>query len=133
MPKQVCGSRPHCAALVECPLRFCAACVAKGAGKDTRPSAAQRGYDGKWSVCRKAFLEKHPWCEGLRLQPGGPVVVHTHAGRLQQAGLVDHIVPHRGDKRLFWDRANWQSACKGCHDRKTARHDGGFGHAHTAR
>ncbi|MHA6731654.1 hypothetical protein [Devosia sp. A369] len=21
--------------------------------------------------------------------------------------VVDHIVPHRGDQRLFWDRANW--------------------------
>jgi 5-methylcytosine-specific restriction protein A len=38
--------------------------------------------------------------------------------------VVDHIVPHRGDKKLFWDSSNWQALCdgqtgRGCHDRKT--------------
>ena len=32
---------------------------------------------------------------------------------------VDHIIPHRGDPELFWDRSNWQALCKNCHDRKT--------------
>jgi 5-methylcytosine-specific restriction protein A len=35
--------------------------------------------------------------------------------------VVDHVVPHRGDAILFWDRANWQSMCKPCHDTKTTR------------
>lgn len=43
------------------------------------------------------------------------------------ANVVDHIKPHRGDKVLFWDSANWQPLCKECHDRKTATEDGGFG------
>lgn len=30
--------------------------------------------------------------------------------------LVDHIDPHRGDMKKFWDSANWQSLCKTCHD-----------------
>lgn len=34
---------------------------------------------------------------------------------------VDHIIPHRGDLRLFWDRTNWQGLCVGCHNRKTAQ------------
>jgi len=29
--------------------------------------------------------------------------------------------------KLFWDRNNWQSMAKACHDRKTAAEDGGFG------
>ena len=33
--------------------------------------------------------------------------------------LLDHIIPHRGDQRLFWDQTNWESLCKGCHDKKT--------------
>jgi 5-methylcytosine-specific restriction protein A len=41
--------------------------------------------------------------------------------------VVDHRIPHRGDKRLFWDQSNWQSMSKTCHDRKTATADGGFG------
>jgi 5-methylcytosine-specific restriction protein A len=40
---------------------------------------------------------------------------------------VDHIRPHRGEQSLFFDRANLQGLCKPCHDRKTTRHDGGFG------
>ena len=37
---------------------------------------------------------------------------------------VDHIVPHRGDQKLFWDgegRGTWAALCKRCHDAKTAR------------
>jgi 5-methylcytosine-specific restriction protein A len=30
--------------------------------------------------------------------------------------LCDHIEPHRGDDRLFWDENNLQTLCKGCHD-----------------
>ena len=43
------------------------------------------------------------------------------------ACVVDHLVPHRGDRLLFWDASNWQSLCESCHNRKTARADGGFG------
>lgn len=43
--------------------------------------------------------------------------------KLVPAQVVDHIRPHRGDMFLFWDRANWQSLCKRCHDRKTASED----------
>jgi 5-methylcytosine-specific restriction protein A len=39
---------------------------------------------------------------------------------------VDHIVPvARGGALLDWD--NLQSMCHGCHSRKTASEDGGFG------
>jgi 5-methylcytosine-specific restriction protein A len=40
------------------------------------------------------------------------------------ATVVDHIVPHRGNQKLFWDRKNWQSLCKTHHDRKTAQESG---------
>jgi 5-methylcytosine-specific restriction endonuclease McrA len=30
--------------------------------------------------------------------------------------VADHIMPHRGDERLFWDEANLQCLCKACHD-----------------
>ena len=43
------------------------------------------------------------------------------------ATLTDHIVPHKGDMKLFWDSANHQSLCHDCHSFKTAREDGGFG------
>ena len=75
-----------------------------------RGSAAFRGYDRKWQAARKAFLEKNPLCAAC-----------MKAGRLTPATVVDHIVPHRGDMRLFWDEKNWQPLCKQCHDNKTGR------------
>jgi 5-methylcytosine-specific restriction protein A len=53
---------------------------------------------------------KNPWCVECSLN-----------GKSVLATVVDHIRPHRGDRRLFWDRANWQGLCKRCHDAKTAR------------
>lgn len=30
--------------------------------------------------------------------------------------VADHITPHRGDEKLFWDEGNLQCLCKSCHD-----------------
>lgn len=81
-----------------------------------RASAHKRGYTYRWQTVRKDFLSKHPWCAECQRQ-----------GRLTTATEVDHIIPHKGDRRLFWDRSNWQPLCHSCHSRKTAREDGGFG------
>nr|DAE96978.1 MAG TPA: HNH endonuclease [Caudoviricetes sp.] len=48
-------------------------------------------------------------------------------GEIVPATEVDHIIPHRGDQKLFWDMSNWQALCHNCHSAKTAREDGGFG------
>ena len=58
------------------------------------------------------IFQSHPLCAECRKQ-----------GRYTKATVVDHIVPHRGDQKLFWDRSNWQPLCKACHDRKTWRED----------
>ena len=36
------------------------------------------------------------------------------------ATVVDHIIPHKGNRKLFWDMNNWQPLCKFHHDQKTA-------------
>jgi 5-methylcytosine-specific restriction protein A len=74
-----------------------------------RGTAAQRGYGHKWRQARKYFLMKHPIC--------------VKCGRV--AEVVDHIVPHKGDKQLFWDRGNWAPMCTSCHNAKTAKEDMG--------
>jgi 5-methylcytosine-specific restriction enzyme A len=84
--------------------------------EERRGTANERGYTGAWQKARAAFLRAHPLC-----------VQHEERGELVPATVVDHIVPHKGDRALFWDRTNWQSLCKPCHDAKTAREDGGFG------
>jgi 5-methylcytosine-specific restriction protein A len=43
--------------------------------------------------------------------------------RQEAATVVDHIEPHRGDMKLFWDHKNWRPLCKRHHDRKTANED----------
>lgn len=72
-------------------------------------SSTEMGYDYQWQKARKSHLELYPLC--------------TACGRL--ANTVDHIVPHKGNKRLFWDRSNWQSMCHSCHSKKTATEDMG--------
>jgi 5-methylcytosine-specific restriction protein A len=75
-----------------------------------RGTSASRGYGYAWQQARRGFLDKHPLC------------VHCKAeGRVEPANEVDHIIPHRGNKVLFWDRLNWQALCKPHHSAKTAR------------
>lgn len=83
-----------------------------------RETSAARGYGYKWQQARAGWLLKHPLC--VHCQARGRVVVATD---------VDHVISHRGDMALFWDRSNWQSLCHACHSAKTATEDGGFGNA----
>lgn len=69
-----------------------------------------------WKKARKQFLQEHPLCEECKRN-----------GVIKAAEIVDHRIPHKGNEQLFWDESNWQSLCKECHDRKTAKEDGRFG------
>lgn len=62
-------------------------------------------YGYRWQQAREGFLRKHPLCAQCERQ-----------GVVEAASVVDHIVAHRGDMELFWDRANWQSLCGPCHN-----------------
>lgn len=89
------------------------------ASDQRRGSSAARGYGGRWQKARATWLKRHPLCR-MHLELGQPI----------PAEVVDHIVPHKlfdakdsGDpariasaEKLFWDRKNWQSLCKACHD-----------------
>lgn len=37
-------------------------------------------------------------------------------GDTTAATVVDHIQPHKGNSRLFWQQDNWQPLCAPCHD-----------------
>lgn len=79
-------------------------------------TTAQRGYGGRWQRYRLKFLERNPLCRMCQEQ-----------GKVTAATVVDHIQDHRGDQRLFWDKANHRSLCASCHNRKTS--EGGVGAA----
>lgn len=71
----------------------------------SRPSAAARGYNHEWRKARAEYLTTHPHCREC-----------SSHGVTRPASVVDHIIPHRGDKRLFWHRTNWQPLCGPCHN-----------------
>lgn len=61
-----------------------------------------RGPGGR----RTIQLAKVPWCETCERD-----------GKVKQANVANHKVPHRGDPHLFWHGA-LESVCKDCHDSK---------------
>lgn len=68
-----------------------------------RPTAQARGYSSKWQLESKAFLAL-------------PANRLCACGCGRTANMVDHIIPHRGDMKLFWSRSNWQAlAMSPCH------------------
>lgn len=84
-----------------------------------RGLASERGYDHRWHKARNRFLAEHPLC-GMRDGDLPPVMsVCWEKGLHIPADVVDHIVPHRGDMKRFWDRSGWQSLCTRCHLLKT--------------
>ncbi len=83
---------------------------------DNRGTAHERGYTATWHKARKRYLAANPIC-----------VECEKENIITPANTVDHIIPHRGDKELFWDEDNWQSLCATHHSIKTAKEDGGWG------
>lgn len=105
------------------------------AADEKRGSSNDRGYGYKWQIESKAFLQLNPLCVCPEC------LSNPHKQLL--ANVVDHIKPHKlkeakqsknpllikEAQRLFWSRSNWQAMNKLCHDKKTARENGGFGNA----
>lgn len=85
--------------------RYCPVHKPKRKDPQGRPNSNARGYGGAWRKARLLFLKLHPVC----------VVCG------QPATDVDHIIPHKGDKKLFWAVDNLQPLCHSCHSKKTSR------------
>lgn len=75
--------------------------------RNDRTTTASRGYGGKWQRESTAYREQHPLCRPC---------IEQDPPRLSTTFAVDHIRPHRGDPKLFWDRKNWQPICQTCHN-----------------
>ncbi len=105
-PKRPCRF-PGCPGFCEQGQVFCKDHMA-WSGDRLRGGADARGYDARWRAARKRYLSRHPLC-----------VECLKENKLTPATVVDHIIPHRGDQKLFWDENNWQPLCRDCHDRKT--------------
>ncbi|MBR0128914.1 MAG: HNH endonuclease [Neisseriaceae bacterium] len=78
---------------------------------DTQPSHRQT-YGRQWKKERAKFLTQNPLC-----------VYCQKKGRNTLATVIDHIIPHKGDDTLFWDKNNWQPLCTHCHSSVKAREE----------
>ena len=111
-PKKPCN-HPGCPELTE--GRYCEKHqkeIDKEYNKSNRPY--KKLYNSNhWQRLRKHVLAKQPLC-----------VICLKEKRITPATVVDHIKPHKGDEKLFFDINNLQPLCKSCHDRKTAKEDG---------
>ncbi len=106
-PPRLCGCGRTVPAGFRCECQKTADAERKARFDQTRPTARERGYDTKWDKARAAYLAKHPTCAKC----GEPATV------------VDHIVPHKGDMKRFWDRRNWQPLCTTCHSSTKQREE----------
>src|SRR4051812_25901379 len=70
-----------------------------------RGGARERGYDAKWDEEAAVERKRAPWCLGC-----------LAVGRSTPTEVIDHTVPHKGNKVLFWDPMNRQPACRPHHD-----------------
>ncbi|SEF71738.1 HNH endonuclease [Thauera chlorobenzoica] len=106
--------KPRVATLKASPVRT----ITPGSWRGDKTSTG-RGYGYKWQQARARFLKAHPLCSYCQRE-----------GRITLATVVDHIEPHRGDERLFWDQGNWMALCASCHSsvkqREEAKGEGGI-------
>ena len=79
--------------------------MATASWRKEQKSSTERGYTWAWQKARVKFLREHPLC-----------VMCEDEQKLTPATVVDHITPHRGDQKLFWDESNWQPLCAPHHD-----------------
>ncbi|MFT0532257.1 HNH endonuclease signature motif containing protein [Castellaniella hirudinis] len=75
-------------------------------------SAHERGYTAAWRKARDRYLQDHPLC-----------IYCQEDGRVEAATVVNHVIPHQGDQKLFWDESNWAAVCKPHHDSTIAREE----------
>ena len=78
----------------------------------SRSKFSQWYATARWRKLRLRFLSRRPLC-----------VYCEREGKVEQATVVDHVKPHRGDTALFWDEGNLQPLCKDHHDSTKAREE----------
>lgn len=106
-PPRICACGHRVASGLRCPCEVKRDAERKARHDRRRPNSSARGYSGAWDRAKAAFLAKHPFCRRC----GDP------------ATTVDHVIPHRGDERLFWDRENWQPLCARDHNSAKQREE----------
>ncbi len=88
--------------------------VAKFAPDGATSGAARRSKNwlntAAWQKVRLDVLKR----DNYICRQTGVALVGKHPA--PNSPVVDHIIPHRGDPKLFWDQSNMQSVSKAWHD-----------------
>ena len=76
------------------------------------PDATVRGWykSARWQALRIEVLTRDLYT----CRQTGVLLIGKHPA--PNSPVVDHVVPHRGDERLFWDIENLQAVSKAYHD-----------------
>ncbi|UYE89842.1 holin [Burkholderia phage PhiBt-E264.1] len=106
-----------------------------GSWRAGKSSSTARGYGYEWQQLRAAHLAVRPHCvyclRALGMAgwlPADVVLECAARGIVEPIGTIcDHIIPHRGDRRLLLDPANIQTLCKPHHDSAKQREERGDG------
>lgn len=85
---------------------------------NSRPEWVKWYKNANWHRLRHSVLSREPLCRFCKKK-----------GIITEATVADHINPHRGDEKKFYDINNLQSLCKPCHDgtKKKMEASGDFG------
>ena len=82
-------------------------------------------YTAQWQKLRQKVWERDQYtCR----RTGTLCIGKYPAGN---SPVANHIIPHKGDQALFWDRSNWQTLCRSHHSAKTARENAGGDGSHS--
>lgn len=114
---------------------------------DRRGTAKERGYDVAYRKIRVLIFDRDHWtcmdcgwrpellveCERVGLDQPDIAVILDYLAKAQQTGErhlhCDHVIPIADAPDMRLSAGNLATRCSTCHAVKTAREDGGFGHA----
>lgn len=118
-------SKRVCSRIAGCTAYSCddEGCLGKKIATHTAPVSASATsvlhnhkwyYQKRWRTIRLGQLSRQPLCE--RCKTFDIVTAAKH---------VDHVTPHKGSAKLFFDAGNLQSLCHNCHSFKTREEEKG--------
>nr|WP_232435641.1 HNH endonuclease [Burkholderia ubonensis] len=110
------------------------ATLSSGSWRSGKTSSAARGYGYAWQKLRATHLSKQPHCVYCLREigmagwaPADVVLACAARGIAEPIGTIgDHIIPHRGDRRLQLNPGNIQTLCKAHHDSAKQREERGI-------
>ena len=88
--------------------------------ENKKPEYSKLYHTQRWIKQSNLFREKNPLCVAC-LQYGIITDCQGKDKNGRPKGATDHIVPHKGNKRLFFDKTNWQTLCLMHHNQKSAK------------